>query len=300
MTPWTSTLSGLVAVTLTLAMPSVHHSPRAATLGLCSPRTGGTVVRGGVAVSSSEGCAPESRPGRVDGSPVSVTLRDCGPPTVVGRQEPIASSSCAAVYLMCDAEATTQLPTSPVTDVLEVDTFADGRTVSTTHCRVAPPKVVHITGEMARESAERLLPHPGIGMAPAGDVTLVNIETVLWVQTLTDRTLGTVTLFGQRVTLRAHVRAVRWDFGDGVTGESDTPGKAYTDADPCRTVQCPDYFGHTYRHSGSVTIGAQLIWTGDFRVGAGPWQPITGTVTAPAMSETVRVKEARAVLVPNP
>ncbi len=153
---------------------------------------------------------------------------------------------------------------------------------------------------MARESAERLLPHPGIGTAPAGNVTLVNIETVLWVQTPADRTLGTVTLLGHRVTLRAHVQTVRWNFGDGTAGETSSPGKAYTDADPCRTAQCADYFGHTYLHTGEVAIAAQLTWTGQFRVDGGAWQPIAGTVTAAATSETIRVKEARGVLVPNP
>jgi hypothetical protein len=153
---------------------------------------------------------------------------------------------------------------------------------------------------MARQAAEKLLPHPAIGTAPAGNVTLVNIETVLWVDTSPDRTLGTVTLLGHRVTLRAHLQQVHWSFGDNSTDSSAGPGKAYTSSDPCRTAQCPGYFGHTYLHTGGVTIGAQLTWTGQFRVDNGAWQAIPGTVTAAATNETIRVKEARGVLVPNP
>jgi hypothetical protein len=161
-------------------------------------------------------------------------------------------------------------------------------------------KTPEVTGEMAREEAEKLLPHPGIGTAPAGHVTLVNIETVLWVQTPADRTLGTITLLGHRVTLRAHVVEVRWDFGDGSSVSTPNPGKAYASADPCRTAQCPNYFGHTYLHTGEITVGARLTWTGQFSVDGGGWQSIAGTVTAAATDQTIRVKEARAVLVPNP
>jgi hypothetical protein len=153
---------------------------------------------------------------------------------------------------------------------------------------------------MARDEAEKLVPHPGIGVAPPGGVTLVNIETVLWVKTNQDRFLGTVTLLGHRVDLRAHVEEVHWDFGDGETDTSMTPGKPYTNSDPCKTVDCPDYYGHTYIHTGEVTITAQLIWTGEFRVDQGTWQPIAGTVAAPATQTSVHVKEARGILVPNP
>jgi hypothetical protein len=203
---------------------------------------------------------------------------------------------------MCNAQAANLLPHKSVTDVLEIDTYPDGHTVSITHCRVPTSKVrsPQVTGDMARQEAEKLLPHPRIGTAPIGPVTLVNIETVLWVDTPANRVLGTVTLLGHRVSLRAHVERVDWNFGDDSTDTTPTPGKAYTNADPCKTVDCPDYFGHTYVHTGRVTIAAELTWTGQFRVDGGVWQAIPGTVTAPATSAAIHVKEARGILVPNP
>jgi len=153
---------------------------------------------------------------------------------------------------------------------------------------------------MARAQAEKLLPHPRIGTAPAGNVTLVNIETVLWVDTPADFTLGTVRLLGYRVTLRAHLERTGWSFGDDQTDTTNGPGKRYTHEDPCRTADCPNYFGHTYRRTGSVTIGAELTWSGQFQVDGGAWQDIPGTVTAAAQNQPMRVKEARGVLVDNP
>jgi hypothetical protein len=157
-----------------------------------------------------------------------------------------------------------------------------------------------VTPELARAQAEKLLPHPRIGTAPAGGVTLVNIETVLWVDTPPDLTLGTVRLLGYRVTLRAHVDRVDWDFGDHTTAVTTGSGQAYSPAHPCSTAQCPDYFGHTYRRTGQLTVGAQLSWSGQFRVDGGPWQDIPGTVTASATGAALHVKEARGVLVDNP
>jgi hypothetical protein len=153
---------------------------------------------------------------------------------------------------------------------------------------------------MARAEAEKLLPHPEVGTAPTGGATLVNIETVLWVKTDSDLALGTVTLLGHRVGLRAHLQQVRWTFGDDSGDTTDGPGTPYTHEHPCRTADCPDYFGHTYRRTGAVTIGAQLTWTGQFQVDGGAWQDIPGTVTAAAGDQPMHVKEARGVLVDNP
>jgi hypothetical protein len=153
---------------------------------------------------------------------------------------------------------------------------------------------------MVRDRAERLLPHPVIESAPPGHATLVNIETVLWIASPSERRLGTVNLLGRQVDIRAHIERVAWDFGDGATATTAGPGAAYSNHDPCRTKQCPGYFGHTYTATGTKTITADLTWTGQFRVEGGEWQTIPGTVTAAATSTRIDVKEARGVLVPNP
>jgi hypothetical protein len=292
-------LTGLLAINLWPNEASAHldRSTECATTMVANTGEGSLTAAGSNAcngMSIGSGGSAQREP--------TVRYVDCGPPTVVGRQEPIGTSMCGSVHLMCNAEVRSLLPLERVVDLLEIDTYPGGRQVRTTHCRVPGPKSARpqVTGAMARQEAEKLLPHPAIGVAPAGGVTLVNIETVLWVDTPVDRTLGTVTLLGHRVTLRAHIERVHWNFGDDSTEATTTPGKAYTNADPCRTVDCPDYFGHTYLHTGPLTITAQVTWTGQFRVDDGPWQSIPGTVTAAATSTGIHVKEARGILVPNP
>jgi hypothetical protein len=236
------------------------------------------------------------------GSDVVVDTRviNCGPSKLEGRQVAIGSNRCAEVWLQCDVSQANRATPKDSTDLLVLTTYKNGVTARDVQCNVQPNRAQpQVTAAMARAAAEKLLPHPAIGSAPIGDVTLVNIETVLWVDTLPDRTLGTVTLLGHRVTLRAHLERVGWDFGDDSTDISVGPGKRYTNADPCRTAQCPGYFGHTYLRTGRVTVAADLTWTGQFRVDNGGWQAIPGTVTAPATSDTIRVKEARGVLIPD-
>jgi hypothetical protein len=263
----------------------------------------GSAGKGGFGVTQTAGTrkAHAGDPAEDAGEVGRTTFVDCGPPTVAKRPA-MSASTCSQVWLQCDVETRGLLRAKRVTDFLILTTYRNGEQSRDVQCNVAPRRAARpeVTGQLARQAAEKLLPHPAIGTAPAGNVTLVNIETVLWVDTSPDRTLGTVTLLAHRVTLRAHLQQVRWSFGDHSTDSSAGPGKAYTSSDPCRTAQCPGYFGHTYLHTGGVTIAAQLTWTGQFRVDNGAWQAIPGTVIAAATNETIRVKEARGVLIPNP
>jgi hypothetical protein len=161
----------------------------------------------------------------------------------------------------------------------------------------APPAV---TANMVRDQVVRLVPSAAVGLAPH-DATLVNIETVMWVDAPSQRTLAPITLLGRRVIVRLALDHVDWSFGDGQTGGSTGPGKAYDPRnDPCRAVECPGYFGHTYRKTGTVTVAATASWRATFTVDGGAAITIPGTVAAPTARARLAVKEARAVLVPNP
>ena len=65
-------------------------------------------------------------------------------------------------------------------------------------------------------------------------------------------------------------------------------------------MSCPDYFGHTYRGTGPVTVAATAYWQASFTVGRGGVVDIPGTVAGPTGTAELAVKQARSVLVPNP
>jgi hypothetical protein len=146
----------------------------------------------------------------------------------------------------------------------------------------------------------RRVPRPGLGVAPPGGVSLVNIQTLFWVDTPVDVSLGTVRLVGQLVRLRVHLLRVDWDFGDGAQDGTTYPGKAYTNADACRAKLCPDYFGHVYTRHGVRRVSARVSWSGQFQVGAGAWRQIPDTVTGAAQFTTVHIYQAHGELVPDP
>lgn len=142
----------------------------------------------------------------------------------------------------------------------------------------------------------KLLPAVAVGVAPADGPTLVNIDTLFWADTPTDRPLGPLTVLGQAVQIRIHVVRMDWEFGDGATGSSPTPGRPYI-AGACDTAQCPGFFSHPYTTTGPVTVRATVTWTAQFAVAGGTFEPIPGTVTGPASTHPVTIVQGRSVLV---
>ena len=207
---------------------------------------------------------------------------------------------------VCSQVATTCAGNPPpksgpkTTMVAEVETEPNGsQRLLRLMCDVPVGGRPAVTAAMVRAQVQKLVPTPGIGIAPPGGISLVNIQTILWVQTAAERDLGTVTLVGQRVALRIHVQRVSWTFGDGTTAVTDSPGRPYSAAAPCRTATCAGYWGHVFRSTGPRTVSAQVSWAGEFRVGSGAWQSIAGVVTGPPRTTPITIREARGVLVPN-
>jgi hypothetical protein len=153
-----------------------------------------------------------------------------------------------------------------------------------------------------REQALRLLPTVAVGSAWTHRA-LIHAQTILWADTATDRTLPTVTVVGHRVQLRIHFEHATWDYGDGSTATTTSPGRAYNaQTDPCDTAQCPDYAGHTYTRTGPATITLTVSWHAQFHLdNRGTWTDIgTTPLTGPAATRELQLLQARGVLVRTP
>jgi hypothetical protein len=233
-----------------------------------------------------------------------IRVIDCGPPQVAGQLRPGPGDVCGQIRNLCDAATAAHLPTGKgITTTATILRQPDGTWAMTGHdCAATPPRPARpqLTAATVLRQVRKLVPHPGIGIAPPGGTTLVNLQTLLWADTPADRSLGTHTLLGHHVALRVHVTRVDWTFGDGVTDTTNTPEPKYDPADGCHTRTCPGYWGHLYTSTGPMTITATITWTGRYRVDNGPWLTIPDTVTGPAATAALTVKQARGVLVPNP
>lgn len=145
-----------------------------------------------------------------------------------------------------------------------------------------------------------MIPSAAIGLAP-NTATLVNIQTIMWVNAPATQVLPQVQILGRAVRITITLDHVDWTFGDGSGATERGAIKAYDKVNaPCKTRQCPGYFGHEYAHRGAVTVGATAQWTARFTVDGGGTVTIPGTIGGPAAAAALAVKQARAVLVPNP
>jgi hypothetical protein len=278
--------------------PAPHHRTTPPPSKDCGDSTNGQGSTGAVVIGAKRACSGgESASG--GGGPRTRTL-DCGPPQVARQARPGPGDRCGQVRNICDVATAAKLPTDPtITTTVTLKQEPDGSwTRDGIDCNVktATP---HITALLVREQARKLVPHPGIGIAPPGGTTLVNIQTLLWLNTPANQRLGTLTLLGHRVTIHVHIERIDWTFGDGHTDTTTSPQRKYDPADGCHAVTCPGYWGHTYTSTGTMTIAATITWTGRYQVDGGPPLDIAGTVTSPATNTTVTVHQARGILVPG-
>ena len=237
---------------------------------------------------------------------------DCGRVKVGVISENSPNHFCAAVQGSCSVQSRAQAPADPkATTVGFVQQNPSGTwELNGFDCNVVPgagpPPPPQVTPFDAYAAVLKLVPSPAIGVAPGKGRTLVNMETIFWVNSAADQSLGPVTLLGHQVGLRIHARAAAWAFGDGSTDTSAGLGRPYAAADGCGEAVCAGYFGHTYVSTGEMTVSATVTWAGEFSVDGGPWRgianPATGanTVEGPAATRPITVIQARGVLVQDP
>jgi hypothetical protein len=132
------------------------------------------------------------------------------------------------------------------------------------------------------------VPTPTLHIQPVKGRTLVNFKTNFYATGGAAFT-RTVTLLGQHVTLRIHADDYTFAFGDGHHLTTTDPGAAYPNL--------TDH--HVYLHTGVIHPSLDTTWAADYRINAGAWQSVTGTVTVHGPTQRLEVTTARPVLV-NP
>jgi hypothetical protein len=283
----------------------------------CVSSTSATVGRASFTAMSKQICRAwkdrgDENSGGANAGP-KIEAVDCGKVKVGMILENSPNHFCAAVQGTCSVQSRAQAPTDP--KATTVGYLQQGPTGSWVlngfDCNVVPggagpPPPPQVTPFDAYAAVLRLVPSPAIGAAPGKGRTLVNMQTIFWVNGGADEALGPAILLGHQVGLRIHARTTTWSFGDGATDASPGLGRPYTAADGCADAVCTGYFGHTYAGTGAMTVTATVTWAGEFSVDGGPWRgianPASGadTVDGPAATRPITVIQARGVLVQDP
>lgn len=118
--------------------------------------------------------------------------------------------------------------------------------------------------------------------------TLVNLETTFY--TRPQPVERSLTIIGYGVDVEITPTSYRWEWGDGSSETSATPGRPYPSTD----------ITHIYLHDtprGSTAVSVDVTYSARFRVDGGSWQTIPDALTIPGAPSDVPVKQATGVLV---
>ena len=133
------------------------------------------------------------------------------------------------------------------------------------------------------------LPAPALTLQPDRGWVLVNIETIV----RTDPTPVTLRtdLLGVGMTVEATPTFWTYDFGDGHTLSTRSPGHPYPDHDTFHEYEWPN-------PERTITLTAE--WTGRYQVDGSPvWRDIDGVALTTTTSAPFRVEERTSRLVDN-
>jgi len=148
------------------------------------------------------------------------------------------------------------------------------------------PRPADVTWEqILAEYKDVLFPGLGVKVQPSGR-TLVNLDTVVYTDESKVST-NSVSLLGFPVVVEATPMSYTWNFGDGKTLTTSTPGKAY----PSKEIT------HKYLKRGNVSVTLTTNYAARYNVADTGWQYVDGTVPITGPATALIVREAVPVLV---
>ena len=134
---------------------------------------------------------------------------------------------------------------------------------------------------------------PTLNIQPEGDVTLVNLPTYFEVRFPEGGfgpnevdTPDPARLLGYRIEVRPVLKSVTYQLGATTVGPTTSLGGPH----PTGDVRA------TYTRPGQHEVRADIVYTGQFRVGGSQWFDIPGEVDLRGEPVTLTVREAKARL----
>ena len=130
---------------------------------------------------------------------------------------------------------------------------------------------------------------PTVNIQPEGDVTLVNLPTFFEVKFPAAGfgpdevdTPDPARLLGYRIEVRPRLKSITYHLGTTTIGPTTSLGGPHPTGD----------IRATYAQPGSHQVRADIVYTGQFRVGGSQWFDIPGDVDLQGTPVTLTVREA--------
>ncbi|MDZ5660674.1 hypothetical protein SFC79_02760 [Nocardioides sp. S-58] len=166
------------------------------------------------------------------------------------------------------------------------DVYMDGTDVGDVCVPAEEVDEVNITQLIIREFKSIKWPASRLVVQPPGGKTLVNFETNFY--TLDNAAITQVrTIAQQGVSIRAVPTSYTFQFGDGSSTTTASPGRPHPDLDVT----------HVYTQKATVAVSLDTTYTGEYRIGDGDWVAIPETLTVAGAASDLQIVEALPQLV---
>jgi len=139
----------------------------------------------------------------------------------------------------------------------------------------------------------RFRPTPALQRGEPGGWAVIGLPANIYADARTQVVPGT--LLGEPAEVRFTPTGFHWDYGDGSSAASASPGATWAvlglrefDATPT---------SHVFTQRGDYTIRLDVTYRAEYRLGSGGFVPIPGTLALPANDIRVSARSAGTVLV---
>jgi hypothetical protein len=102
-------------------------------------------------------------------------------------------------------------------------------------------------------------------------------------------------LAGRAANVRFTPQRFLWDYGDGIRATTTTGGSRWKQLGVAEFT--PTATSHVYSAAGTYRVRLAVEYTAQYRIGAGAWQGVPGTLRLSAPTTTVVATDAKTVLV---
>jgi hypothetical protein len=149
---------------------------------------------------------------------------------------------------------------------------------------------------MTIRDAAAFAPDPGVVIAEPNGWAVRGLDANFFATARQQTRDGTV--LGTAVTVRFTPVSFLWDYGDGTSRRTATPGTSWArsriaEFDPTAT-------SHRYSSDGDVSVRLTVSLRAEFRVAGGGWIPVDGTLDLPVPAVGMHVGTIETVLVDHP
>lgn len=138
----------------------------------------------------------------------------------------------------------------------------------------------------------RFLPALGALHTEPREWAVVGVPANFWVEVQPATVDGE--LLGAPAQVRFTPQAYRWQYGDGTTRTTTTPGASW--AQLGQTELTTTATSHVYTARGDLRVRVEVVYSAEYRVGGGEWLPVVGAVFGSTPAARMLVVTERTVL----